>query len=65
MAWLLNMVQAAVQGTFLTGTTILLVAAPEKYLIMATGMDKVDLVVVASGITAAIILAIMEQQVFA
>ena len=59
------MVQGAALGTYLTDTTILLLVALEKYLIMATGMDKVDLVVVASGITAAIILAITEQQVFA
>lgn len=59
------MVQGAALGTYLTDTTILLLVALEKYLIMATGMDKVDLVVMASGITAAIILAIMEQQVFA
>ena len=59
------MVQEEVPGTSLDVTIILLLAAPEKYPIMVTAMDEADKVDTASGITAAIILAITGQQVFA
>ena len=59
------MVQAVVPGTSLTVTIILLLAEPEKYLIMVTGMEQADAVATANGITAAIILVITGQQVFA
>lgn len=59
------MVRVALEGTSLTVTIILLLAAPEKYLIMVTAMDKADKAATANGITAAIILAITGQQVFA
>lgn len=59
------MVQEEVLGTSLTETIILLLVVPEKYPIMVTGMEQADKAATASGITAAIILAITEQQVFA
>ena len=59
------MVQGAALGTSLTVTIILLLVALEKYLIMVTATDTADKVATASGIMAVIILAIMEQQVFA
>lgn len=59
------MVQAVVPGTSLTVTIILLLAEQEKYPIMVTGMEQADAVATANGITAAIILVITGQQVFA
>lgn len=59
------MVRVALEGTSLTVTIILLLAAPEKYPIMVTGMEQAEEAATANGITAAIILAITEQQVFA
>lgn len=59
------MVQEEVLGTSLTETIILLLAEQEKYPIMVTAMEQADKAATASGITAAIILAITEQQVFA
>lgn len=59
------MVRVALEGTSLTVTIILLLAAPEKYPIMVTGMEQAEAAATANGITAAIILAITGQQVFA
>ena len=59
------MVQAAVPGTSLDVTIILLLVALEKYLIMVTATDKADKVVMENGIMALFILVITGQQVFA
>lgn len=59
------MVQAAVPGTSLDVTIILLLVALEKYLIMVTATDKADKVVMENGIMALFVLVITGQQVFA
>ena len=59
------MARGALTDIDLTVTIILLLVAPEKYPIMVTGMEQAEEAATANGITAAIILAITEQQVFA
>lgn len=59
------MVQVALEGTYLTVTTILLLAEKEKYQTMVTAMEQAEEAATGNGITAAIILAITGQQVFA
>lgn len=59
------MVQVALEGTYLTVTTILLLAEKEKYQTMVTAMEQAEEAATGNGITADIILAITEQQVFA
>ena len=59
------MARGALTDIDLTVTIILLLAAPEKYPIMVTGMEQAEEAATANGITAAIILAITGQQVFA